>query len=278
MDYLQRIKSILRYYRSASTSYNVHSPFAYDFIENVLHDEKEVSSFEKIENVRSSLLKDNTKLVRTDFGAGSSGNTQKSSTVAEIARKSLSPSNTGRMYYRMLKHYNYRSILELGSSLGVSSLYLGSACSSGNVVSIEGDPAVYNIAVKSGKTVGLENISYLCGEFDAFLNDLDSYGAPYDLVLMDGNHSYEPTIKYFELLWPKLNNAGAIIVDDIHWSKGMTRAWEEIKENTEDAFFFETWRFGIVFKGVSAASGLKIKWIPSYLKPWKAGFFKHRVL
>lgn len=274
MDYVQRIKSIIKFYLSASTAFNVHSPFAYDFIENVLLDKKMDTSFDEIENVRNKLLEDHSEIVRIDFGAGSSGKPQKTTIVSTLAKKSLSPPHTGRMFYRMVKHYNYKSILELGTSLGVSCLYLGNASPEVRVTSIEGDPAVYEIAVKNGNSIGSHNINYLNGEFDSFLDNMESLGAPYDMVLMDGNHSYEPTLKYFNLLWPHMNNSGAIIVDDIHWSEGMANAWNEIKENTRDAYFFETWRFGIAFRSVSAKSGSGIKWIPSYLKPWKAGFFK----
>ena len=274
MDYIQRLNSLFSYYRSALTSYSIHSPFAYDFIESVLLDKKTDFSFDEIENVRKTLLKDHTALKRTDLGAGSSGKSQKSSSVSEIARKSLSPPKTGRMYYKMVKHYGYKSILELGTSLGISCLYLASACPEGKVVTIEGDPLVHKIAVDTGKEIGLNNINWLEGEFDSHLSDLPSLGAPFDLVLMDGNHSYEPTISYFEKLWPQMQSGGAIIVDDIHWSVGMTAAWNEIKENFESAFFFETWRFGIAFKSVAPANGPNIKWIPGYLKPWSAGFFK----
>jgi predicted O-methyltransferase YrrM len=56
------------------------------------------------------------------------------------------------------------------------------------------------------------------------------------MVFIDGHHQYQPTLDYFEMIYPKCNKNEIIIFDDILWSTGMRRAWEELKQDR--SFFF----------------------------------------
>ena len=67
------------------------------------------------------------------------------------------------------------------------------------------------------------------------------------LLYIDGNHTYEATIKYFELALTKKDENTVIIFDDIYWSAGMTKAWQEIKNKKEVLLSIDTFYFGMVF-------------------------------
>ncbi len=68
-----------------------------------------------------------------------------------------------------------------------------------------------------------------------------------DLIYFDGNHQKEATLKYFKVLLSMGHNESVFIFDDIHWSRGMEEAWEEIKQYPEVSVSIDTFFWGIVF-------------------------------
>jgi predicted O-methyltransferase YrrM len=52
-----------------------------------------------------------------------------------------------------------------------------------------------------------------------------------DFVYIDGNHRYEPTMKYFDLLMQYSHEGTILVSDDIHWSLEMTQAWKAIEKD-----------------------------------------------
>jgi hypothetical protein len=73
------------------------------------------------------------------------------------------------------------------------------------------------------------------------------------MVFFDANHSYTSTIEYFNALLPITCQNSIFIFDDIHWSKDMTKAWDEICRNPEVSVCLDLFRIGIIFfnKGLS---------------------------
>ena len=85
----------------------------------------------------------------------------------------------------------------------------------------------------------------LVGDFSKVIPTLASTN--YDLIFFDGNHNKEATLKYFNQLLPKAHNNSIFIFDDIYWSKGMTEAWEEIKQHEKVTVSIDTFFWGIIF-------------------------------
>ena len=69
----------------------------------------------------------------------------------------------------------------------------------------------------------------------------------FDLVYFDGNHQKQATLDYFEKLLPKVHNDTVFIFDDIHWSREMEEAWEEIKQHPAVKVTVDTFFWGFVF-------------------------------
>ncbi|MDE3143521.1 MAG: SAM-dependent methyltransferase, partial [Bacteroidota bacterium] len=69
----QLVLKYLNYYLKASNSkgHGMHSPFVFEFISEVLNDDRNFYAYEPIEKIRQSLLTNQQKLTVEDFGAGS---------------------------------------------------------------------------------------------------------------------------------------------------------------------------------------------------------------
>jgi predicted O-methyltransferase YrrM len=222
--------------------HGMHSPFVFRFILNVLNNRLGYGAPAAIEDLRKTLLRDKRVLEIEDFGAGSRVAASKQRSVQELARHALKPKKYAQLLYRLVSYYEPQTILELGTSLGITSAYLASANPSARILSIEGSQAIANVASENFTALGVRNIRQKVGNFDDLLSSAINDLSTVDLAYIDGNHRYEPTVRYFDLLLPSLQNDSILVFDDIHWSRDMERAWRQIQQHpsvrcTVDIFF-----------------------------------------
>ncbi|MBN8785693.1 MAG: class I SAM-dependent methyltransferase [Terrimonas sp.] len=221
----------IHYYITAANGkgHGVHSPFVFDFITNVLNDRRNFYAFSNIEYMREQLLHSTDIIEVQDFGAGSSVMQQKTRKVSDIAKWSLKSRKYAQLLFRMVNYYQPETIIELGTSLGITTAYLASANRNASVYSFEGADAIAERAKAYFNKAGLQNIQLIKGNFDnTFLPALQKIKRV-DFAFIDGNHRKEPALRYFNQLLPCLHNSSIVIFDDIHWSREMEEAWETIK-------------------------------------------------
>ncbi|MGC4103198.1 O-methyltransferase [Ferruginibacter sp.] len=244
----QLAKKYLHYYFTASNSkgHGVHSPFVFDFIKFVKNDKKQYGCYTLIEAQRKKLLQDDTVIEVEDFGAGSSVIKTNSRVVKNIAASSLKPKRFSQLLFRMAQHYQPKTILELGTSFGITSAYLAAGNKNAMVYTCEGAKNIAAIAAKNFDTLQLKNIVLTEGDFAKTLPPLLSSLQNIDLAFVDGNHRKQPTLDYFEQLLKVSNPATILIFDDIHWSEEMEAAWAEIQQHAAVTLTIDLFFIGIV--------------------------------
>lgn len=225
----------------------MHSPFVFDFITTVLNDETEYPDYSRVEELRHQLLRDNTYLVAEDFGAGSVVDKSKQRTIASIAKHAAKPAKYGQLLYRMVKKYRPARIIELGTSLGITTSYISLGQPQRNVITMEGAASLANAAEKNFEHIGISNAKLIRGRFEDNLAAICHELPAVDFAFIDGNHRLEPTINYFEQLLAKSHNDTILVFDDIHWSKEMETAWHLIKQDSSVRCSIDLFFIGIVF-------------------------------
>lgn len=244
----QLAKKYLNYILTASNSkgHGMHSPFVYHFITKVLNDKTQYPAYNKIEAHRKQLLVNATLLSIEDFGAGSSINKTNNRSISSITKNAAKPRKYGQLLFRMVKEYQPDTILELGTSLGITSSYLSLAKPTARITTLEGAKEVADVAKTNFDILGLGNIKLVNGNFDFILADVLEEMSSVGLVFIDGNHRQQPTEKYFIQLLSKVHNETIMIFDDIHWSKEMEAAWQTIKEHPDVRCTIDLFFIGIV--------------------------------
>lgn len=225
----------------------MHSPFVFEFIERVLNNKSHYQPPQAIEALRKELLRDQSMLEIQDLGAGSRISASKRRTVREVAATAVKPRKFGHFFYRLVKHYQPGVILELGTSLGITTAYLATAHPAARVITIEGSDAIYHTAQKNFRQLGLQNIEALQGNFDVVLPRVLQSLDRVDMAYIDGNHRYAPTMEYFHQLLRKTHNHSTLIFDDIHWSAEMEEAWNAVKSHPEVYCTVDLFFLGLVF-------------------------------
>jgi len=242
-------KQYMQYWLHASNGkgHGVHTPFVFSFITQVLNDKRLFYCYETIEILRAQLKANNTLLTVEDFGAGSRIHTHTQRSISNIATSSLKPKKYSQLLFRMVNYFQPETILELGTSLGITTSYLASGKWDAQVITMEGAKAIAAVAQQNFKALRLKNIQVVTGNFDDTLPGTLEKLATVDFAFIDGNHRLEPTLHYFHLLLAKVHPYSVLIFDDIHWSREMEAAWNTIKAHEQVTLTIDLFFIGIVF-------------------------------
>ena len=245
----QLLLKYLRYYFTASNGkgHGMHSPFVFGFITEILSDETVYPEYERVEAFRKQLLNNNKILEVKDFGAGSTIDKKNKRTISSIAKNAAKPKKFGQLLFRIVKYYQPKTILELGTSLGITTSYLSLAKPEARLITMEGSKEIADVAKNNFRNLEIKNIEMVEGNFDNTLSSAISQLSPIDFAFIDGNHRREPTVRYFKELLVKTNNDSILVFDDIHWSSEMDAAWETIKKDAAITCSIDLFFIGIAF-------------------------------
>jgi predicted O-methyltransferase YrrM len=225
----------------------MHSPFVFEFITRILNDKTVYPEYEKVEALRNQLLNDNTVLEVEDFGAGSVIDKKGKRSISSIAKNATKPKKLGQLLFRMVKHYQPITILELGTSLGITTSYLSLAKPDARLITMEGSKEIAEVSKRNFRNLEMRNTEIIEGNFDNTLSSVVRGLSCVDFVFIDGNHRKEPTERYFKELLAKTNNDLILVFDDIHWSSEMEAAWETIKKDAAVTCSIDLFFIGIIF-------------------------------
>jgi len=238
----------LHYYFTAASGkgHGIHSPFVFDFVTRVMNDQGPYPAWAAIEELRGWLLRDQRLLGIEDMGAGSVYAGTGLRKISDIARRAAKPPRLGQLLFRIAHHYQPATVLELGTSLGLSTAYLATGAPGARVISMEGSGPIIETAAENLHLLGVD-AELLQGNFDVLLEPLLEKIGPVGLAFVDGNHRYEPTLRYFHLLMAHMSAPAVLIFDDIHWSADMERAWAAIRADSRVYMTIDLFFIGLVF-------------------------------
>lgn len=242
-DKLFQTKAIVSYWLNAVDEHSLHSPFFFDFYTNVVKNKTGETAVAGIENLRKKLLSDTRPLKTQDPGSRKSN---KPRTISSIARTSVSPLKFSSLYLRMIRHFKARTILELGTSLGINTLYLAQP-KDAHVTTFEGSAEIADIARLTFEFAESKNIQLVEGNLDQTLSTHLQTARKIDFAFVDANHRYQPTLSYLEQLLARIHGSSIIVLDDIHYSAEMEKAWHEVKNHKLVYGSADLFRCGVLF-------------------------------
>lgn len=247
MSGLRQFSSYLFYWLNVVDEHSIHSPFFYDFHQKTIKSTGTYKEFDAIEKLRGSLLENKMQVANVDFGAGSKSLPNNSHRLlSDIAKASVSPPVMSQLYYRIIQQSKSKYIVELGTSIGLNTLYLAIHPDT-RVFTFEGNPALNNIALTHFEYFEKKNIFQVPGNIDVTLPEFLQNPSKINFALIDANHRYEPTIRYFNLLQKRLTEKSIMVIDDIHWSAEMEKAWKELSRHELVYGSIDLYRCGILF-------------------------------
>lgn len=229
--------------------HHIHSPYLYELVRLIIYDDNAYYCYRNIEHRRRQ-LKTNVKVIDVeDFGTGKSGKR----VVGDIACTSLESPKVAQMLFRTVNFLRRHAkaplqILELGTSLGITTSYLAYADSKSHVTTFEGSSTIAEVAQSTFSKLNLTNIDVIVGNIDDTLPAyLSNVNAPLDFIFVDANHTCEATLRYVKALLPYCHHKTILAIDDIHHSEDMEKAWAQLKTLDEVTSSMDFFHCGFLF-------------------------------
>lgn len=125
---------------------------------------------------------------------------------------------TGALLYMYARMTKARSVVEFGTSFGVSTLHLAAALrdnGGGALISAEFEPSKVAAARRNIESAGLSDLVEV-REGDALETLADGLPESIDLVLLDGAKALYPGV--LALLEPRLHAGSVLVADNADWS------------------------------------------------------------
>ena len=241
------IKYYLQFLFASKNEHSLHSPFVFELYTKIIQAKTQLPVFEQIENLRKKLLENRSVINITDFGAGSRIYKTNQREIRQIAKSAEKNPKFGELLFRLIQYFKPKTIFDLGTSLGITTIYESKAYESSRVFTFEGCLATATIAKENFNELDCKNVEIIIGNIDETLPENLAKIKQLDFAFFDANHRYEPTIKYFELCLEKATEESVFVLDDIHWSDEMHKAWQYIRNHKEVMISIDLFYIGLVF-------------------------------
>ena len=246
---LQQIKSYIKFLLHSKNEHGIHSPYVFELATKCFYDATKYQEYEVLKSYRKSLLENKNTIEVTDFGAGSRVFKSNTREISKIAQTAGITAKNAELLFRIVRYFQPKSILEIGTSLGLATSALSLGNDKAKIITLEGCPNTQKQAQVQlqEQNSNFQNIEFVNTEFSSYFKTLHLTLITHHLIYFDGNHSKKATLDYFEALLPTICNDSIWIFDDIHWSADMEEAWEIIKNHPKISVTIDTFQWGIVF-------------------------------
>lgn len=223
----------------------VHSPFVFSLWTQCVYRKTPKAALASWQAYRASLVSDHSLLWITDFGAGSKVFRSPQRSVAAIAKNAGISARNAALLTRICAYLAPQNILEIGTSLGLSTVAMALGNPKAQIISLEGCPATAAVAQSRLLQFGYDTTQIVVGSFQSLLPHYAMQ--TFDLIYFDGNHQKAATWLYFETLLATATNDSIWIFDDIHWSPDMEAVWRAIQDHPKVTVTIDTFAWGMVF-------------------------------
>ena len=241
------IKYYFQFLFASKNEHSLHSPFVFELYTKIIQSKTQFPVFLSIENLRKKLFKNRSIINITDFGAGSRIYKTNQREIRQIAKSAEKNPKFGKLIFRLIQHFKPSTIFDLGTSLGITTIYESKAYESSKISTFEGCPATAKLARENFEELDCKNIEIIVGNIDETLAQKLAQIKQLDFAFFDANHRYEPTVKYFEMCLKKATEKSVFVFDDIHWSAEMHEACQVIKNHPTVMISIDLFYVGLVF-------------------------------
>ncbi len=237
-------KAFFNYWLDAVNEHSLHSPFLFDLYTKTINQKPQPDA--RIEHLRAELLKTHREIAVTDLGAPSKHFAHNKRKISDIARTSASSIRFSALYERLVRYTDAKTIIELGTSFGLNTLYLAKKTDA-RIYTFEGLESVAEVAESTFAFAGAQNIELVKGNINQTLTPALARIPKVDFAFLDANHQYAPTLDYVNRLLPGLHAKSIVVIDDIHGHAGMQQAWDELRQHPLVYTSIDLYRCGILF-------------------------------
>jgi predicted O-methyltransferase YrrM len=259
------------FFRKAVTANDLHQPLVYQFAHWVLEDQRPFYAFFQIRALRRRLLQSREYLDLEDHGAGSKIKPAPRKRIGDLTRHQALSEKEGIWLFRMVQHFKPQAILELGTSLGLSTLYLKLGARDTPLLTVEGSPATAQQALRNLERLKAGNYHINTGTFARALEEIRTDGRRFDFFYLDGDHRGQATLDYLMQCRALAGARFVVVLADIYWSADMERAWKTICQQEDIPLSIDLFHFGVLIFDPCIRIKQHYYLVRRANKPWRTG-------
>jgi len=237
----QKVKSFIIFLLKSKNKHGVHSPFVFKLITTCFQNKIPNKYLNIFLKYRKELSINTSTIIANELTSGSKNFSPKKKKISRIVKIS---NKRGELLMNLMKYFNPNNILEVGSSIGLSTAALSISAPNSKITTLETCKDTGNIAMEMFKKYNLKNIKLVIGEVESTLPK-ELKDNVFDFICFNGNKG--TIIEYFESCLSCINNNSVLLFNNIHVNKKNEKAWGEIKNHPKVTVTIDTYLWGVVF-------------------------------
>ena len=241
-----KIVSFFCFISKSKSEHGVHSPFVYKLTTTCFFKKKNEKKLNTFLNYKKDLSKNISLLEIYNFGSISNVLLFNRRKRLKIIKGKGFSNKRAMLLINLMQYFRPENILEIGTSLGLSTSALASSNKNSKITTLEGCIETVKIAKAMFEKYNFNHVKLLTGNFNSILPKIFK-NTIYDFIYFNGNHNRKTTLEYFEASLISINNNSVFLFVDIHWNKEMELAWEDIKNHPQVTVTIDTYQWGFVF-------------------------------
>jgi len=239
------LSSYLKYYFKSKTKYQIHSPFVFDFVQEVLEDQRNYYYFNTIKHFVKRVAGDTTPII----DPLASLNTK----VNVLAKEQHLSSNIGQLLFKSINHYQPNIIVEFGTGLGLNTLYQCTPSTKSLFHTFETSKALAQVAQENFHILGIRHVQLHVGPIESNATSLLSTLAA-------------PDTSFLQTLLETSHPKSMFVINKPH-TKGKAH-WNWFCQQEAITLTLDLYDIGIAFKRVEQKERTHFSLIKNNRKPW----------
>ena len=217
--------------------HGVHSPFVFDLITNVVADQCAYYSYNDISRIRL-LLTQKEEFIHCNG---------KRMTVKKAVQRYGISKKEGEFLFRLTNHYKPRSILAIGSSVGLAPLYLTRYDSTVQCITLESVPDFAEIATHLLSKETNPSLQIRAGAYHESVPESLLQFALIDFIFADKNVGINDLDVIFNQCLPFIHNDTMCVLAGIRSSDEKYYFWEQICQHPQVTIAVDLFQMGLLF-------------------------------
>jgi predicted O-methyltransferase YrrM len=209
--------------------YGVHSPFVYSLITKVIEEKASFYAFDEIEKLRKEMLTVENPRIR-------------------LILKETQHRNYGALLFRIVNFFKCRTVLQIGGSCGIMSLYLAMASPKHcHCYVLEKRSGLWDRVKAFADVHALDGLYFMEGDYEKKLNVLSVILKQVDLLFINELPDYSDTEQVFAFCSPFIHAKTILVIHNIIKDKKMHTLWQKAKNHSRARVCLDLYALGIIF-------------------------------
>lgn len=217
--------------------HGIHSPFVFELVTNVIEQPYPYYGYRDIDLIRLHLRLHDQAITWQG----------KQSSIRRYLHKQAISQKEGELLFRLTNHYKSRSILAVGSSMGLTPLYLTGYAGDLKCIVLESETDVATIASRNIEKKTNSPLRVIQGDYQTTLQEALQQFEQIDCIYLCKELRVEELDNIYHECSPFFHEESILIISGIHSSSAKKNYWEQLCNDPKITVSVDLYKLGLIF-------------------------------